>query len=74
MKQTLGGIMLLDESLRADHVFLTAADECRCLAEYLPAHGYRAGHVNQFNYQPQMSALGRADGSAAPALQAAGHR
>jgi hypothetical protein len=47
MKRTLGGIMLLDDSLRADHVFLTAADECRCLAEYLPAHGYRAGHVNQ---------------------------
>jgi hypothetical protein len=37
----------LDEHRRTEHAYLTASDQCRCLAEYLPASGYRASRVNQ---------------------------
>jgi len=42
-----GGLIAVDERLRAEHAFLTAADRLHCLAEYRPGHGYRAGGVNQ---------------------------
>jgi hypothetical protein len=42
-----GGTLLLDDDLRTEHSYLTAADECRCVAEYLPGRGYRASYVNQ---------------------------
>jgi hypothetical protein len=47
MKAAFAGTVALDDYVRTDHPFLTAADHCRCLAEYLPGRGYRASHVNQ---------------------------
>jgi hypothetical protein len=47
VKGLLGGLVALDERLRADHWFLGAADRCHCLADYLPGRGYRANEVNQ---------------------------
>ena len=42
-----GGLIAVDERLRAEHTFLSAADRLHCLAEYRPGRGYRAGSVNQ---------------------------
>lgn len=47
MKTVTGSLLALDDAARADHAFLTSADQCRCLAEYLPGRGYRASQVNQ---------------------------
>lgn len=40
-------LLALDDRLLAEHSYLSAADRCRCLAEYRPGSGYRAGAVNQ---------------------------
>jgi hypothetical protein len=37
----------LDDSARIDHPYLTAADRCWYLSEYLSGPGYRGGRVNQ---------------------------
>lgn len=47
MRAAFRGPVVLDEHLRTDHSYLTAADQCSCLSEYLPGRGYRAGLVNQ---------------------------
>lgn len=47
MRAAFSGPVALDERLRTEHSYLTAADQCCCLAEYLPGRGYRAGLVNQ---------------------------
>jgi len=47
MKGLSGGLLALDAQQCAEHAFLSAADRCHCLAEYLPGRGYRAGKVNQ---------------------------
>jgi hypothetical protein len=47
MKGLSGGLRALDAQQCAEHAFLSAADRCHCLAEYLPGRGYRAGEVNQ---------------------------
>jgi hypothetical protein len=47
VKPVIGTTVALDEDARTDHPYLTAADHCRCLAEYLPGRGYRASLVNQ---------------------------
>ena len=47
MKGLAGGLLVLDAQQCAEHAFLSAADRCHCLAEYLPGRGYRAGEVNQ---------------------------
>jgi len=47
MSTALGGPLTLDDAVRTDHPYLTAADHCRCLAEYSPGSGYRASEVNQ---------------------------
>jgi predicted amidophosphoribosyltransferase len=47
MKGLSGGLLALDVQQCAEHAFLSAADRCHCLAEYLPGGGYRAGEVNQ---------------------------
>jgi hypothetical protein len=43
----LHGIVPLDEIARGDHPYLSAADHCCCLAEYLPGAGYSRSQVNQ---------------------------
>jgi hypothetical protein len=43
----LGNIMLLDDLARTDHSFLTPADQCWYLSEYVAGPGFRAGRVNQ---------------------------
>ncbi len=47
MRAAFGGPFALDERMRADHAYLSAADQCCWLAEYRPGRGYRAGPVNQ---------------------------
>jgi hypothetical protein len=47
MRTAFEGTVALDDSVRTDHPYLTAADQCQCLAEYLPGSGYRASQVNQ---------------------------
>ena len=47
MKGLAGGLLALDEQQCAQHAYLSAADRCHCLAEYLPGRGYRAGEINQ---------------------------
>jgi len=42
-----GGVNALDELARIDHPYLSGADDCWCLAEYVSGGGYRAGRVNQ---------------------------
>jgi hypothetical protein len=37
----------LDDSMRADHAYLTAADRCWCLAEFHPGANYRVSEINQ---------------------------
>jgi len=46
-RTAFGAPLTLDDRLLAEHSYLTAGDRCRCLAEYLPGSGYRAGAVNQ---------------------------
>jgi hypothetical protein len=47
MKGLSGRLLALDAQRCTEHAFLSAADRCHCLAEYLPGRGYRAGEVNQ---------------------------
>jgi hypothetical protein len=47
MRATFLGAVALDDRMRTDHPYLTAANQCSCLAEYLPGRGYSAGDINQ---------------------------
>ena len=47
MSGLFGGLLAVDEHVRTEHSFLTAADCCHCLAEYFPQRGYRANQLNQ---------------------------
>ena len=47
MKGLSGTLLALGAQQCSEHAFLSAADRCHCLAEYLPGRGYRAGEVNQ---------------------------
>ena len=47
MSGLFGGLLAVDEHVRTEHSFLTAADCCHCLAEYFPQRGYRANQPNQ---------------------------
>lgn len=40
-------VAALDDRARADHPYLSAADECWCLADYVAGPGYLAGGINQ---------------------------
>jgi hypothetical protein len=39
-------LIQIDDSVRGDHAYLTADDECYCLGEYQSRGGYGAGPVN----------------------------
>jgi hypothetical protein len=43
----LSGLVALDEQMRTDHCFLGDADDCHCLADYLPGRGTGANRINQ---------------------------
>lgn len=47
MKPAFSGMRALDDGMRTDHAYLTAADQCWCLAEYHPGASYRVSEVNQ---------------------------
>ena len=47
MRPAFCGARALDDSMRTDHAYLTAADRCWCLAEYHPGASYRVSEVNQ---------------------------
>jgi predicted amidophosphoribosyltransferase len=40
-------VKALDQYARADHPYLSAADQCWCLGDYLPGSGYRRGALTQ---------------------------
>jgi hypothetical protein len=47
MRPAFPGARALDDSMRTDHAYLTAADRCWCLAEYHPGASYRVSEVKQ---------------------------
>lgn len=50
-------VIRIDESLRQEHSYLTADDECFCLGEYHPRVGFNAGPVNNLisNYKKSVT-------------------
>jgi hypothetical protein len=51
----------IDDALRADHYYLTTADECYCLGDYHPHSGYQAGSINNLisNFKKPVDRRGR---------------
>jgi hypothetical protein len=47
MRPAFSATRALDDSMRTDHAYLTATDQCWCLAEYHPGASYRVSEVNQ---------------------------
>jgi hypothetical protein len=47
MRSAFSGARALDDSMRTDHAYLTAADQCWWLAEYHPGSSHRVNNVKQ---------------------------
>jgi len=47
VKPLFGGTRALDDGMRNEHAYLTAADQCWWLAEYHPGRSYRVSALNR---------------------------